>query len=143
MTKRSTFLKTLRGHDVHVALAVFIMSLQVTFTAAHLSAMSVAAAIGGPTGERLGFLQICTAEGLRTAPLDPSTPHSHGEGSEISCAICGSAAVNGFEGVPTTSPVPAPTPHILLAATWPASPLSLPSSGFHRAGTTRGPPLVG
>ena len=115
------------------------MVLQALFAAEHVSAMAVSSAIGGPTGDPLGFLQICTANGV--ANLDdedggPQAPHNNGE----PCVLCGSAAVSS--AIQSAMPVIADTP-----ATPIANPVLRPAEApllqrvACRAGTTRAPPV--
>ncbi|WP_170952566.1 hypothetical protein [Rhodobacter sp. JA431] len=101
------------------ALAVLAMLVQVVFFAEHLGASAVHAMGSVTPGERLGFLQICTGEGI--ALYDPATgkmvtapgqslpsPTSHGD-----CAVCSSAGVCSFDA-PTGAV--APTPNFTLQA---------------------------
>ncbi len=114
------------------------MALQVIFAAEHASATAVAGALGGPTGTPLGFLQICTADGI--APLgetDDDGP-AHDRGDE-SCVICGTAAVAGA--------IEALAPIATIAAFIPSDvppSRTVKDAAFARpalrSGTTRGPP---
>jgi hypothetical protein len=142
MRRTCSIIRKLRLRDEIFVLALFAMFWQVLFTAAHLSAMATAAALGGPTGERLGFLQICTAEGLATINLSEvdgdHQPRSSSNGA-ISCLLCGTAAVDTVTGAIDAGFLPA-TSHLLQAGERPdASSLTIIGAP-QRVGTNRGPP---
>lgn len=126
-------------HGVVAWLALFAMVLQALFAAEHVSAMAVSSAIGGPTGDPLGFLQICTANGV--ANLDdeddgPQTPRGNGE----PCVLCGSAAVSSAVQATMPAIVDAPLAPIAHSLSLPAEAPLLQRVAC-RAGTTRGPPV--
>ncbi|PLX45898.1 MAG: hypothetical protein C0605_00235 [Hyphomicrobiales bacterium] len=80
--------------------ALLSMFLQVVFSAEHASASAAATAMGGSAGLPVGFLQICTAEGLvRLSPPGDNESGSGAKGGEA-CAICGVAAVSGAAEIP-------------------------------------------
>ncbi|MBZ4022261.1 hypothetical protein CKO11_07300 [Rhodobacter sp. TJ_12] len=128
------------------ALAVLAMLVQVVFFAEHLGASAVHAAGPLSPGERLGFLQICTGEGI--ALYDPATgemvtapgetaPNDHG-----GCAVCASAGVCSFDA---PGHVAGPLPNFTLQAI--AEPVLFEPFAFVaaplRAGHIRAPPQFG
>lgn len=107
-----------RRHTAHkparkmpVWFAVLSMMLQIVFSAEHASASAAATALGGPVGMPVGFLQICTAEGLVRVrmPMDGGLPDPQGAGGGEACAICGVAAVSGATEAPL--PLAPAVPH--------------------------------
>jgi len=122
--------------------AVLAMLVQVVFFAEHLGAAAVHQIGHLAPGARLGFLQICTGEGI--ALLDPASGKivqppagpapSHGE-----CAVCTSASVCSF-ALPGVAAATLPVP-VFLASAEPALPA--PFAIFDpvaRTGLIRAPP---
>lgn len=82
------------------ALALAAMLVQVLFYADHMGASAARAAGISPAGARLGFLQICTGEGVIWATPDgqsltdsPAAPMQ----SDSVCALCVAASMFGFD----------------------------------------------
>lgn len=143
--RRQTTALRIPGLFARVA-AMVAMLLQVAFYAEHLGATAVYEMGGTPLGARLGFLEICTGEGIRL--VDPATgqtvgqtgglPTSH---SSSDCAVCSSASVCSFDA-PGVAQAP-----ILQAALVPAPLPPLPDRlapipRRDRATPIRAPPLV-
>lgn len=83
-------------------LAMVAMLLQVAFYAEHLGATAAYELGGAPIGAKLGFLEICTGEGVKL--LDPATGQVVGQSgstpaphSNSDCAVCSSASVCSFD----------------------------------------------
>ncbi|MCW2307929.1 DUF2946 family protein [Rhodobium gokarnense] len=119
-------------------LALWAMLLQAAFAAEHASAMAVAAAIGGPDGTSLGFLQICTADGIVTIGADGKPIPRSNDGT--SCLLCGIAAVGG--AVAAVAPVLGTPAAVVVAAVVPEVSDFRLATPWRRVGTTRGPPLA-
>lgn len=90
--------------------AMVAMVLQVTFYAEHLGATAAHELGLAPVEARLGFLQICTGEGVQL--LDPATGQMVGQGSgapvshsSSDCAVCSSAGVCSFDA-PSSAAAP-------------------------------------
>lgn len=125
--------------------AVLAMLIQVVFFAEHLGATAVHAIGKVPVGERMGFLELCTGEGI--VWLDPLTgqtsapggaPANHGSSD---CAVCSSASVCSFD-----APASAASPVLELALV-PAPFVVVPAatdfvSPIARPGQIRAPPLA-
>lgn len=86
--------------------AMFAMLLQVLFFAEHAGASAVRAMGHAAPGEKIGFLEICTGEGIVLIPVGsvpssttgPAQGQNHTSGSSSSsCAVCVSASVCGFD----------------------------------------------
>ncbi len=88
--------------------AMFAMLLQVLFFAEHAGASAVRAMGHAAPGEKIGFLEICTGEGIVLIPVGsvpssttgPAQGQSHGpsgSSSSSSCAVCVSASACGFD----------------------------------------------
>lgn len=125
--------------------AVLAMVFQVAFFADHLGATAVYAMGKVPVGERMGFLELCTGEGI--VWLDPLTGQTSAQGSApvsqtpSDCAVCSSASVCGFD-----APASAASP-ILQTALVPAPFVAVPDasevvSPIARPGQIRAPPLA-
>lgn len=131
-----------RPSAVALLLALFAMLLQAMVSAAHLSA-EAAAVVGGPTGERLGFLEICSAEGLRRVSLDPSGRTGQGpEGPHEVCPVC--ASLSGAEVV-TGTPQAAPFhyPLIVVDVLLPSRAIGpMARDAAKHVGSSRSPPAT-
>ncbi len=111
MRQVGTALRGLRASVNACSAGLLAILLHLLLTTAHVSAEAEAVAIGGPNGQPLGFLQICTAEGLRSIPLSgeagEGSPADHGAMER--CPVCGAPAVNAAlddDGAVTTTSVP-------------------------------------
>ncbi|PLX39031.1 MAG: hypothetical protein C0606_00340 [Hyphomicrobiales bacterium] len=113
------------------------MLLQVVFAAEHASAMAVAAGIGGPTGTPIGFLQICTADGI--VSLDGDNDRHAPDDDNAPCVLCASAAVSGALDAGNAPALADPAPTCLTVLVPPSADFEL-AEQHRRAGTTRGPP---
>ena len=126
-------------------LGLLAMLVQVLFFAEHLGASAVHGLGQLAPGARLGFLQICTGEGI--ALLDPASGQivaqpgqappaapAHGD-----CAVCANAGICAFA---TPDAAAAPVPVFILQATLDAAQLAV--FGFipplARTGQIRAPP---
>lgn len=113
-------------------LALFAMAMQVTASAEHLGA-SAARALSGAEGARLGFLQICTGEGIVEIP-GPAGPDDHH--ASVTCVVCsfaaGSQTGDGWAVAPAL-PASSPPDTVLAALSAPAAP---------RAGAATGVPAI-
>lgn len=72
-------------------IALFSMVLQLAFFADHIGANAVAGVGAAAPGDRMGFLEICTGDGMVVISPD-GTPVATPE----SCPICTSAAILAF-----------------------------------------------
>ena len=84
------------------ALALFAMLVQFAFYADHIGASAVAGVGAAGPGERLGFLEICTGDGVQLISRD-GTPMPAGHGD---CPICENASILAF-GEPAALVAPA------------------------------------
>jgi len=75
-------------------LAVLAMVMQVLVATAHLGAEAARASGVSEPDVRLGFLEICTGQGIII--IGPSGSTQSG-GSTASCAVCASACAYGFD----------------------------------------------
>jgi hypothetical protein len=71
--------------------ALVAMALQFAFFADHIGANAVAGVGAAGAGDRMGFLEICTGDGIVLLSAD-GTPVAAADG----CVICASAAVLAF-----------------------------------------------
>ncbi len=127
-------------------IAVVAMLLQVALFTDHLGATAVHALGKVPMGERMGFLELCTGEGI--VWFDPATGQTSATGAPASashgssdCAVCSSASVCSFD-----TPAATASP-IFLTAPIAAPDLVFPDTfGFveplARSGQIRAPPLA-
>lgn len=124
------------------ALALVAMLLQVVFLAEHLGASAAHDPGRAGAAERLGFLQICTGEGV--ALFDPASGRvvpGPGGADHGGCAICASASICSF-ATPGAAVTAAPQP-LLLAAVEPVAVLPLGViAPLSRSGLIRAPPGV-
>lgn len=115
MRARKTFATCLRALSVARALAVVAMLLQAILYAEHLGASAVAGT--APAGARLGFLQICTGEGVVWMPVGDGVDAERvpQTSTHSTCPICTSPGVCGFD-VPLASAVAAIRPVVFTPA---------------------------
>lgn len=118
------------------AFALFAMLVQFAFTADHIGANAVAGIGAAEPGARMGFLEICTGEGLQRIDAD-GTPVAVGH---LDCPICTNASILAFgEPVALDTPVfdfvPVDTVRLSLDATSPAE------ARFPGAKPIRAPPV--
>lgn len=147
MKGRTAYIRHLRQSRRSALAALFAMLFQTLFAMEHVSALAAAAARGNADGGPAGFMEICTARGiLRIAiPASPATqeernwPQLPRSGSNIDCAVCGTAAIAGASAVPSMPALLAPAP-VQVISIPPFTHSHLSATGFKRAGTTRGPP---
>lgn len=124
--------------------ALLAMLLQVLFAAEHASAMAAAIAKGGSDGKPLGFLDICTAQGLLRIPAptgDAGNTEAPATNNGAGCAVCATAAATGAADMPLANPT-ASTPTLLLIAVVEASHVGhVETRGFDRTNPVRAPPF--
>ncbi|MFD2172559.1 hypothetical protein [Rhodobacter lacus] len=130
-------------HALPRALALLAMLVQVLFFAEHLGAAAVHEMGAAHPGARLGFLQICTGEGV--ALYDPASgrivaqPGAPAPTGHSDCAVCASAGVCSFD-TPVASLALAPIVTLIAAL----APALFAPFGFiaplSRSGQIRAPP---
>lgn len=128
--------KTIMGAFAQ-AFALFAMLVQFTFYADHIGANAVSGIGTAGPGERLGFLEICTGDGIGYVNAD-GTPVAGGHND---CPICTNASILAFgEPVALDTPVfdfvPVETVRVTLDAA------SLAQARFPGAKPIRAPPPV-
>jgi hypothetical protein len=125
-------------------LALAAMLLQLLFAAEHASAMAAAAARGGSDGTPLGFLEICTAQGLITIPAPPGTapsdPAQNSSGGK-SCSVCGTAAATGAASTPTAIAVQISVTLLLHPVVLIPTQVHISPAGCNPHRITRAPPV--
>jgi hypothetical protein len=91
--------------------ALFAMFVQVLFYADHIGAVAAKSTGDAALDARLGFLEICTGNGIEVIGLDgkPVAP-------EHDCPICENASVLAF-GEPVALPIP-DFPFVAFVAGW-------------------------
>ncbi len=94
-----------RTGRVPLWLGLLAMAMQLLFAAEHASALAVSAARGGGDGTPLGFLQICTAEGLVDIAPGSGQPSPDGSRNAASCVVCGTSCVTGAMAAPTAADI--------------------------------------
>lgn len=128
--------KTLLGAFAQ-AFALFAMLVQFVFYADHIGANAVAGIGAAGPGERLGFLEICTGDGIQRLNPD-GTPVAEGY---VACPICTNASILAFgEPVALDTPV---FDFVPVEAVWVSLDVaSLAQARFPGAKPIRAPPVV-
>lgn len=98
-------------HAIARALALVAMVVQVLFLADHLGAVAAKALGTADADARLGFMEICTGNGIEVVSLGDA-----GNDSGHDCPICENASVMAF-GEPAAMPAPA-FPVVAFVAVW-------------------------
>jgi hypothetical protein len=113
MPRKPPLFSRTRRSRLLVWLAVWLSLVQVLGASEHLSAMAATAA--GASGDGpLGFLNICTAQGLATIPAGETGNTPDGTVSHA-CALCSMDCAAGSAIVPANTPLLAGAPTGIVA----------------------------
>lgn len=138
------YTRRLRRSRAGAFVGLLAMLLQVLLAAEHASAMAVAVAKGGPDGRPMGFLDICTAQGLLRLPVPAgiggkaAPPVSHSGGA--ACAVCATAAATGNADVPIAAPAAIIPTQLQVALVVSAAFGPVLAAGLDRSHPVRAPP---
>ncbi len=140
MPQQRSFLSSLRKELGLTVLALFVMLLQLIFSAAHLTAQEHGSGQLDRPGQLLIFWEICTGQGVVSLPAakDGSLPFETSLDQE-DCAICATASISGFVA-PDTDFSLAQLPLAVGALRWPQVSNQRSFQTYPRAGDSRAPP---